>query len=55
MEKPRLHIRFLHMFSALRWFFLLLNLIDETQVINMKLQRNAENEFKNRMCKLGLS
>ncbi len=47
-----LHIRFLHAFPALRWYFLLLTLIEQNQG---KLQLNAVNTCWNWMCKLSLN
>ncbi len=53
--KARLHIRFPHVFTALRWDFYYLHSLNKTKVSNKKSQRNAVNTCGNRMCKLSFN
>ena len=50
----RCHMPFMHAFSALRCVFRVLTLIEPTNVITLKMQRNAKNACANRMWQLGL-
>ena len=49
--KPSCHIPFTYAYSALHCVFLILILIEPTNVITRKTQRNAENAWINGMCK----
>ena len=58
MLKARFHIPFTHAFTALRCFFLLLTFVCWClwkKSYYFKTQRNAENEWGNRMWQLGLT